>query len=203
MVDINVSNEQLKIAVSNFLDNVGSRTPDINHMVDRFLAWPLPADFCPDGGISYNGKSSPIGTNLFTAEQARQMFEYVLKYENLDGYKFETVPNQVEYASVTCLCCDQPMADRRIGIKVKAYPNIVICSDCRDIRNKVRELTKQCDTYRKELKGVNIILSSIYRGKKNESVVEKAGVVAYLVNKLIQDMQEQQPLNRISDDDIC
>lgn len=62
---------------------------DIEKMVSRFLSWKLPKDFCPDAGISFKptkpyegdefGNSWwPVGTNLLTADQARQMFEYVL-----------------------------------------------------------------------------------------------------------------------------
>lgn len=60
----------------------------INRLVDRFLGWKLPEDFVPDCGISfkceYNEntahpmKHEPTGTNLFTAVQARRMFEYLL-----------------------------------------------------------------------------------------------------------------------------
>ena len=58
-----------------------------NEMVSRFLQWSLPKDFCPDCGISFDGrkddewnknKTWPIGTNLLTAEQARSMLTYVL-----------------------------------------------------------------------------------------------------------------------------
>lgn len=71
-----------------------------DEMVNRFLSWKLPDDFSPDSGISfektYNGykdgafvkgiqrtpndpaSSWPIGTNLFTAEQAKAMLEHVL-----------------------------------------------------------------------------------------------------------------------------
>jgi hypothetical protein len=64
--------------------------PDIDAMVNRFLCWPLPKDFYPDAGISFdrmvNGKPRedqgpawwPVGTNLFTAEQARAMLLHVL-----------------------------------------------------------------------------------------------------------------------------
>lgn len=65
-------------------------------MVDRFLSWPLPKGFSPDCGISFDGRGKdargyekqwPVGTNLFSAEQARNMLEYVvaptLKYERL------------------------------------------------------------------------------------------------------------------------
>lgn len=62
-----------------------------NEMVERFLSWPLPADFSPDGGISFQRESSydhpefgrtkakPIGTNLFTAIQARAMLEHCVQ----------------------------------------------------------------------------------------------------------------------------
>jgi len=54
----------------------------MNAMVDRFLGWKLPKDFYPDAGIKFTPPVEgspehfwPIGTNLFTAEQARQMFK--------------------------------------------------------------------------------------------------------------------------------
>ncbi len=81
-----------------FLDSVVSnsynagrsemREADIKHMVDRFLGWKLPKDFFPDGGISFKAvfnehtdhpmKAEPVGTNLFTADQAKEMVEYML-----------------------------------------------------------------------------------------------------------------------------
>lgn len=56
-------------------------TVDINALVNRFLLWRLPEDFSPDGGISFAiaprlMQHWPTGTNLFTADQARKMFEY-------------------------------------------------------------------------------------------------------------------------------
>lgn len=52
----------------------------IKQMVNRFLGWKLPPDFGPDCGISFtpfhpNGTTrfEPIGTNLFTADQAEAM----------------------------------------------------------------------------------------------------------------------------------
>jgi len=63
----------------------------IQMMVYRFLSWKLPPDFNPDAGISFNAeynentpypmKHEPIGTNLFTAEQAEQMIRYMLGAE--------------------------------------------------------------------------------------------------------------------------
>jgi hypothetical protein len=60
----------------------------IKKMVNRFLAWKLPANFAPDAGITFKAdynqdtpypmRHEPIGTNLFTADQAKAMFEYLL-----------------------------------------------------------------------------------------------------------------------------
>lgn len=61
----------------------------IKHMVDRFLAWRLPDDFNPDGGISFKPtfndhlpqpmKREPTGTNLFGANQAEAMVRYMVE----------------------------------------------------------------------------------------------------------------------------
>lgn len=56
----------------------------IDQMVNRFLAWKLPADFGPDAGIKFTphhmqqpyGPYWPTGTNLFTAPQAAEMFRH-------------------------------------------------------------------------------------------------------------------------------
>lgn len=63
----------------------------IQALVDRFLGWKLPATFSPDAGVKFtpsNGMSReeayarpgwwPIGTNLLTADEARQMLEHLL-----------------------------------------------------------------------------------------------------------------------------
>ena len=58
-------------------------------MVTRFLGWKLPDNFAPDCGITFTpvrnehmpwggNKNEPTGTNLLTAEQARDMLEQVL-----------------------------------------------------------------------------------------------------------------------------
>ena len=55
---------------------VGGVTSD---MVGRFLAWKLPKDFAPDGGISFKECAWwPMGTNLLHADQAREMLEHVV-----------------------------------------------------------------------------------------------------------------------------
>lgn len=55
----------------------------IKKMVDEFLRWRLPDDFRPDNGISFDPftmskEQWPIGTNLFTADQAEQMIRHIL-----------------------------------------------------------------------------------------------------------------------------
>ncbi|MFT3964139.1 DUF2829 domain-containing protein [Propionivibrio sp.] len=59
---------------------------NVKNLVNRFLGWDLPKDFAPDAGISFkptklSGQPGgwPVGTNLLTAEQAKQMFEHVLQ----------------------------------------------------------------------------------------------------------------------------
>lgn len=61
------------------------REEEVKTMVDRFLVWKLPADFNPDGGISYtrpnyapNVDATPTGTNLLTAVQAESMVRHML-----------------------------------------------------------------------------------------------------------------------------
>ena len=55
----------------------------IKHMVNRFLAWKLPENFNPDGGIkfdkSYSSPHGPSGTNLLDASQADAMVRNILE----------------------------------------------------------------------------------------------------------------------------
>ncbi len=55
----------------------------IKQIVDRFLQWRLPEDFNPDCGIAFNRQIGshtyiPVGTNLFSAEQAENMVRFML-----------------------------------------------------------------------------------------------------------------------------
>lgn len=67
--------------------HVTGREDAIRQAVDRFLQWELPRTFGPDCGISFDGRKPdqwnpvrqwPVGTNLFTADEARAMFEHCL-----------------------------------------------------------------------------------------------------------------------------
>lgn len=61
----------------------------IEHMARRFCGWPLPKNFNPDNGISFEpfgnkgtpnqfGRN-PSGTNLFDLEQAKTMVRYIVE----------------------------------------------------------------------------------------------------------------------------
>lgn len=60
----------------------------IKAMVERFLAWKLPADFSPDGGISFKAefnentahpmRHEPTGTNLLSYTQAEAMVRHMI-----------------------------------------------------------------------------------------------------------------------------
>lgn len=60
----------------------------IDAYVQRFLGWKLPATFSPDCGVHFdyvgmNPESMntwPVGTNLLTADEARQMLEHILGF---------------------------------------------------------------------------------------------------------------------------
>jgi len=55
------------------------RPENIAALVDRFLAWVLPKSVCSDTCVSDpNYQHSRSGTNLLTADEARQMIEHLL-----------------------------------------------------------------------------------------------------------------------------
>lgn len=48
-------------------------------MVNAFLAWNLPPDFSPDGGIVFDPSHSwPTGTNMLTYKQAEQLIRHLM-----------------------------------------------------------------------------------------------------------------------------
>ena len=51
--------------------------------VDKFLAWPLPESVCSDKCVTERGYPHPrVGTNLLTADEAGQMFDYLFGKES-------------------------------------------------------------------------------------------------------------------------
>lgn len=81
-----------------------SAEDQIKHMVNRFLAWRLPKNFHPDGGVffepvgnkgtPYEYIRAPVGTNLLDASQATAMVRHML----------EGLPP----VGPLCVHCDQP-----------------------------------------------------------------------------------------------
>ena len=78
----------------------------IDMMVDKFLSWPLPIDFAPDAGITFSPGNVvhgsplwPVGTNLLTATQARQMVEHMLSGHTV----YEMMPNAKSQATDAAL----------------------------------------------------------------------------------------------------
>lgn len=69
-----------------FLDQCDcSEAEALDRAVSRFLSWPLPRDFAPDAGVTFNpghvthgSPLWPTGTNLLNAIQAREMIQRVL-----------------------------------------------------------------------------------------------------------------------------
>ena len=50
-------------------------------LVDRFLSWPLPTSVCSDQCVCVPNYPNRVGTNLLTADEAKQMIEYLLECE--------------------------------------------------------------------------------------------------------------------------
>lgn len=102
-----------------------------DEMVNRFLTWKLPEDFQPDSGVLFNrtmanGKPRPaawwpIGTNLFTADQAREMLEYVLQ-SNFTGiaWLIESIHPHVVYFVTPGEWCDNPLHARKFATRAEA-----------------------------------------------------------------------------------
>jgi hypothetical protein len=78
----------------------------IKQAVDKFLPWKLPQHFHPDSFISFDGSkhdtwggypnSWPTGTNLFSSEQAKAMFEYCLS-DTVEAMAAELEAAKAEY----------------------------------------------------------------------------------------------------------
>lgn len=56
-------------------------------LVDRFLAWPLPDSVCSDQCATTKGYPHRTGTNLLTADEARQMIEYLFDRRRINGFR--------------------------------------------------------------------------------------------------------------------
>ena len=81
----------------------------IKRAVDKFLGWQLPEDFRPDGGISfepvgnagtpYEFTRRPMGTNLFSGEQAEAMFRACIPREYGSAAP-DPAPDRIDHAAI-------------------------------------------------------------------------------------------------------
>ena len=100
----------------------------IKSMVNKFLSWKLPTNFYPDAGISFTPKYNvgtpyernhePIGTNLFDADQARQMFEYCCAEELT---KSEAAARQQGFEEGKQAGRDEVLNKQRVWCEVHGY----------------------------------------------------------------------------------
>lgn len=59
---------------------------NIDKLVDRFLAWSLPKSVCSDFCVTEpNYPHDRVGTNLLTAHETKQMFEYLFEQSLIDN----------------------------------------------------------------------------------------------------------------------
>ena len=54
-----------------------TREQVVKELVDRFLAWPLPSSVCSDLCATKQGYPHRSGTTLLSADEAKQMIEYL------------------------------------------------------------------------------------------------------------------------------
>ena len=65
-------------AVAKALRGEEGHNMDINKLVEKFLAWPLPDSVCSDLCATKQGYPHRSGTTLLSAVEAKQMLEYLL-----------------------------------------------------------------------------------------------------------------------------
>lgn len=110
-----------------------TRDEQIRIAVDRFLGWQLPKDFSPDAGVQFkpNGAHGthwwPIGTNILSADQAREMFEQCLPREpvKVSLANQELIKRAIGYLTeVECLDYSFIVTEAHGGVVLQAcYPD--------------------------------------------------------------------------------
>ena len=105
----------------------------VQELVNNFLSWKLPKDFSPDCGISFfgDGEFEPIGTNLFTATQAKSMFEYLLDKSKPVG---ECVTNPFGVNDVCAVKWIDDNYKPKLGDRLYALPKpLVVANNAKEI----------------------------------------------------------------------
>jgi hypothetical protein len=94
---------------------------ELNALVDRFLAWPLPESVCADLCATEQGYPHRIGTNLLSAEEARQMLEYLLTAPSAPASEGEVYEVRSTFGGTGPMCVYLPLTFRP-GDRVRVTP---------------------------------------------------------------------------------
>lgn len=110
-------------------------------MVNRFLSWPLPDSVQPDGCIGRGQRAGDdrlkwgyplVGTNLLTADQAREMLEHVLavpaKHETAVAFWLKHAMGGL--SAPVCFGCGQPWETWKGCTRHAELPDIYLCAEC-------------------------------------------------------------------------
>jgi hypothetical protein len=108
---------------------------NINHLVDRFLSWPLPKSVCADPCASNPDYPDRSGTNLLNAEQAHQMLEHILGPavpERLQGLSPKIVNAQLQSGSWENFCgiCRGCLAATSSAAQPEPVGEAYLCDKC-------------------------------------------------------------------------
>ena len=89
---------------------------DMDKIVEKFLKWPLPSSVCCDFCATKPGVTYRSGTNLLSATEAKQMFEYILDINK------EEPTNKIEFhiGDTVYVNCTNPI----VGIITHIDPNM-------------------------------------------------------------------------------
>lgn len=97
------------------MDKLIAVMPDIETLVNRFLAWKLPASVCADTIATEAGHKDRSGTNLLTAEEAKAMFEHVLRAPDQVAWLIECGERMTVYWAEDGDWCSNPNHAHRFG----------------------------------------------------------------------------------------
>lgn len=118
-----------------------------DEMVNRFLAWPVPADVHPDGTPGQPGR---IGTNLLSAAQAREMLAHVL--DGPGAHEVKTYPDGTVASGPGPLPEQSPTDTHFLQPKITGYRQLSEKEVA--LMNEGKALAEQCGAYIANLRGL-------------------------------------------------
>ena len=148
----------------------------INEMIGRFLAWPLPKHFSPDCGINFDRSVRkmldgnveqidrfdagqgwwPVGTNLFDAEQTKAMILHMIGEYEEDLSKCPQCGGEADNGHDRCL-------------PASAY----MCSKCcaQEVLDREKEMSKLAHSNTKTMEEIELVNHGFYRMPKPKPVL--------------------------------